>query len=260
MKVDSKNIALSVKDLSIGYKNTVVAKNIHFDIFQGELIGIVGINGIGKSTLLKTIAKVLPKLSGDIIIKKNRLEDYTAIKLASVISIVLTETVASKNMSVLELITLGRQPYTNWIGALSEKDSAKIKEVVQMLELETLKHKKCFQLSDGQLQRVMIARALAQDTAIIILDEPTSHLDLYHKVQILQLLKTIAKHTDKTIIFTSHEIEMVLDFCDSVLVLDGNSNAFGTPNKLIEQKAFDTLFPTDIISFDAATRSFRIKK
>lgn len=260
MKTTTNHIALSVKDLSIGYKNTVVASNINFDISQGKLMGIVGINGIGKSTLLRTLAKVQPQLSGNISINEKPLENYSSIELASTLSIVLTEPLASKNMTVLELITLGRQPYTNWIGALSKTDKSKITEAIQMLELEELKHEKCYQLSDGQLQRVMIARALAQDTAIILLDEPTTHLDLYHKVQILKLLKSIASQTNKTVVFTSHEIEIVLQLCDTMLLIDGHKNAFGTPNKLIEQKDFEQLFPSDIISFDARSRSFRIKK
>ena len=223
-------------------------------------MGIVGINGIGKSTLLRTLAKVQPQLSGTISINEKSLDNFSSIALASSLSIVLTEPLASKNMTVLELITLGRQPYTNWIGALSKKDKTKINEAIQMLELESLKHKKCYQLSDGQLQRVMIARALAQDTEIIVLDEPTTHLDIYHKVQILKLLKAIASQTNKTVLFTSHEIEMVLQLCDTMLLLDGSKNAFGTPNELIAQKAFDQLFPSDIISFDSQTGSFRIKK
>ena len=129
-----------------------------------------------------------------------------------------------------------------------------------MLHLEELQHRKCFEISDGQLQRVMIARALAQDTAIILLDEPTTHLDLYHKVQILKLLKSIAHQTQKTIVFTSHEIEMAIQLCDTMLLLDGGNNSFGQPCELIEQKSFETLFPSNTVSFDASTGSFRIEK
>lgn len=188
------------------------------------------------------------------------LSEYQPLELASKVSVVLTEPIASKNMTVTELIALGRQPYTNWIGSLSKKDENKIKESIELLELKSLQDRKCHELSDGQLQRVMIARALAQDTDIILLDEPTTHLDLYHKVQILKLLKSIAHQTQKTILFTSHEIEMAIQLCDQLLILDGNQNPFGQPCELIEQKAFDTLFPADTVSFDGNTGSFRIQK
>lgn len=181
------------------------------------------------------------------------------LQLATRISVVLTEPIASKNMLVKEVLASGRQPYTNWLGTLSQKDIAKIKENSSLLELDSFLHKKCYELSDGQLQRVMIARALVQDTNIILLDEPTTHLDLYHKVQILKLLQHIAHTTGKTILFTSHEIELAIQLCDKILVLDGQSNPFDEPCKLIENKSFDTLFPTDLIWFDGSTGSFKIK-
>lgn len=181
------------------------------------------------------------------------------LQLATRISVVLTEPIASKNMLVKEVLASGRQPYTNWLGTLSQKDIAKIKENSSLLELDSFLYKKCYELSDGQLQRVMIARALVQDTNIILLDEPTTHLDLYHKVQILKLLQHIAHTTGKTILFTSHEIELAIQLCDKILVLDGQSNPFDEPCKLIENKSFDTLFPTDLIWFDGSTGSFKIK-
>lgn len=227
---------------------------------KGELTAIIGINGIGKSTLLRTLGKVQPKLSGEIQLNAKSLESYRSLQLATELSVVLTEPIASKNMTVIELVALGRQPYTNWIGSLSNADKSKVKSVLEMVELMPLQDKKCFELSDGQLQRVMIARALAQDTAIILLDEPTTHLDLYHKVQILKLLKSIAHKTHKTIVFTSHEIEMALQLCDKMLLLDNVENPFGEPSELIRQKAFENLFPSDVISFDSKTKTFRIEK
>ncbi len=260
MSSDTQHITISAKDLSIGYKNVSVANAINFDSLSGELIGIVGINGIGKSTLLRTLAKIQPSLSGSISIEGKSLDTLDASALASKISVVLTGSIASKYLTVQELIALGRQPYTNWIGTLTEQDKSKITEAIQMLQLEDLVHKKCYELSDGQLQRVMIARALAQDTSIILLDEPTTHLDLYHKVQILKLLKSITQETKKTILFTSHEIEIVIQLCDKMLLLKETDSPFGKPSELIKEGAFNTLFPTDTVSFDANTGTFRIQK
>lgn len=223
-------------------------------------MAVVGINGIGKSTLLRTLGKLQPKLSGTIHINGKSLEELNSRTLASEISMVLTEAIPSKTLTVWELIALGRQPYTNWIGTLTKTDTAKISEAIQMLELEALQNKACYTLSDGQLQRAMIARALAQDTPIVLLDEPTTHLDLYHKVQILKLLQRIAHTTQKTILFTSHEIEMAIQLCDKMLLLDGKTNPFGSPESLIEENAFETLFPSDTLVFNSETKSFHIKK
>tara|TARA_R100000935_G_scaffold58927_1_gene100219 strand:- start:25327 stop:25905 length:579 start_codon:yes stop_codon:yes gene_type:complete len=186
------------------------------------------------------------------------LEQHTIAELAAEISVVLTEPIASKNLTVLELISLGRQPYTNWIGKLTTEDKEKISLAMDMVQIAELRFKKCYELSDGQLQRVMIARAIAQDTQLILLDEPTTHLDLYHKVQILKLLKSIAHTTKKTILFTTHEIEIAIQLCDKMLILDKNQSYFGEPCKLIAANKFDALFPSEIIKFDSNTGSFKI--
>lgn len=199
------------------------------------------------------------KIGGTISIDQKDISSYTSLQLASKISVVLTEAIASKNLTVIELIALGRQPYTNWLGTLTDVDKAKTKEAIQLVEIEDLQYKRCYELSDGQLQRVMIARALAQDTKLILLDEPTSHLDLYHKVQILKLLKSIAHKTNKTIVFTTHEIEVAIQLCDTMVLLDKDKSYFGTPCTLIAEKRFDTLFPSNMIQFDATTGSFKIK-
>ena len=229
-------------------------------MLKGEVAAIVGINGIGKSTLLRTLGNVQPKLSGNITLNTIPLEQHSVQELALEISVVLTEPIASKNLTVLELISLGRQPYTNWIGTLTEEDKEKISLAMDMLQISELKSKKCYELSDGQLQRVMIARALAQDTQLILLDEPTTHLDLYHKVQILKLLKYIAHKTNKTILFTTHEIEIAIQLCDKMLILEGQQSIFGSPCELIQKKSFENLFPSDTITFDSQTGSFRVNK
>jgi len=260
IKYKNSNIILNISNLSIGYDKKVIADNISFNLKKGELVAIVGVNGIGKSTLLRTIGGFQTKISGSIQIEGKELTTIDTLDLATKVSVVLTDPIASKNMSVKELLALGRQPYTNWLGKLSDEDIAFITKSVSLLELTPFLDKKCYELSDGQLQRVMIARALVQDTSIILLDEPTTHLDLYHKVQILKLLKSIAHKTEKTILFTSHEIELAIQLCDKMLILDGRTNPFEEPCKLIEHKNFEALFPADMISFDANSGSFKIMK
>lgn len=255
-----KEPIIAVKELSIGYKSKVVAKNIHFSLEPGVLCGIVGVNGIGKSTLLRTLGGFQPKLGGTITIQQKKLEDHSQPQLAKELSVVLTEQPASKNLTVEELIALGRQPYTNWLGSLSQKDKEHIQKSLDAFLLNDLRHHKCHELSDGQLQRVLIARAMAQDTPLILLDEPTTHLDLYHKAQILKMLQQLAHQNQKTIVFTSHEIDLAIQLCDKMVILNGDDNPFGEPCELIEQKHFERLFPSEMVQFDAKTGSFKVKK
>lgn len=264
MKENKHHTILKTENLSIGYKTkkkeTVVVSNINFNLIKGELIGLVGANGIGKSTLLRTLTKVQPKLSGNIYLNKKDLDTYANLDLAKTMSLVLTETITSKNLSVFELVALGRQPYTNWVGNLSEADIAIVNNAILQTNIEELKHNKCFELSDGQLQKVMIARALAQDTDLIILDEPTTHLDMYHKAYILKLLQKLVKETGKTILFSSHEIDLAIQLCDTMVVMTKNEVVSETPCNLIKQGTFTNLFPKDLIAFDENTGSFRVKK
>ena len=264
MNSNNQHIILQTKNLSIGYQSkkaeTIVAENINIELKEGELIGLVGANGIGKSTLLRTLTQVQPKLSGSLYLNNKPIEDFTNLDLAKTMSLVLTETIASKNLTVFELIALGRQPYTNWVGNLSINDNTIINKAILQTNIEDLKHKKCFELSDGQLQKVMITRALAQDTDLIILDEPTTHLDMYHKAYILKLLEKLAKETGKTILFSSHEIDLAIQLCDTLIVMTKTEVISNTPSNLIRQGTFNNLFPTDLIVFDENSGSFRVKK
>ncbi|MBR9854180.1 MAG: ABC transporter ATP-binding protein [Algicola sp.] len=257
-KID-ENI-VSVKNLAIGYNSKTVAKGIDFNLHSGMLCGIVGINGIGKSTLLRTLGGFQPKLSGDILLNNQNLKEFTSSDLSKELSIVLTEQPASKNLTVQELIALGRQPYTNWLGTLTKYDKEQVQASLKAFLLEDLKHRKCHELSDGQLQRVLVARAMAQDTSIILLDEPTTHLDLYHKVQILKMLQELAHNKQRTILFTTHEIELAIQLCDRILILDGKDHPFGDPCTLIEQQHFDRLFPSEMVKFDAKTGTYKVSK
>jgi iron complex transport system ATP-binding protein len=263
MEKTSKHIILKTDNLSIGYTSkkseSVIAKTINIELKQGELIGLVGANGIGKSTLLRTLTTLQQPLSGSIYLNEKSLNNYSSVELAKTMSLVLTEQLMSKNLSVYELIALGRQPYTNWVGNLSEEDNSIINKAIIQTNLSELKHRKCFDLSDGQLHKVMIARALAQDTDLIILDEPTTHLDMYHKAYILKLLQKLAKDTNKTILFSSHEIDLAIQLCDTMVVMTADHVISDSPCKLIEKGIFETLFPKDLISFDKKTGNFRVK-
>ncbi|MBP93277.1 MAG: ABC transporter ATP-binding protein [Flavobacteriaceae bacterium] len=264
MTKTNQHTILKTENLSIGYAskkaNTIVTSHINMALQKGQLVGLVGANGIGKSTLLRTLTNVQDKLSGNVLLKGENLETYSNTDLAKTMSLVLTEKIASKNLSVFELVALGRQPYTNWVGNLSANDLEVVNRALNQTNIEALKNKKCFELSDGQLQKVMIARALAQDTDLIILDEPTTHLDMYHKAYILKLLQKLVKETHKTILFSSHEIDLAIQLCDTMVVMTNNTVITDTPCNLISKGVFETLFPKDLIAFDNHSGSFKIIK
>src|SRR5699024_16252 len=163
----------------------------------GNLISVIGGNGVGKTTLLRTLAKLQNPLNGEIYINNKVLKSFTNTELAKEISLVLTNPPASKSISVYEFIALGRYPHTNWLGKLSDVDNQKVSKAIEVTEVHDLLDYKCYQLSDGQYQRIAIARAIAQDTPIIILDEPTTHLDLYHRAYELKLLQKQATKKKK---------------------------------------------------------------
>lgn len=255
---------LKMTDLQLGYKGRktefLVGPLINLDLLNGEFIGILGSNGIGKSTLLRTITGVQPPINGKIEILGRNLEELTNQERAQTISVVFTEPPATKTLDVFELIALGRQPYTNWLGNLSETDLEQVNYSIEKLGLEKLKHKKCFELSDGQLQKVLIARALAQNTDIIFLDEPTTHLDLYHRTQILKTLKLLVKDIGKTILFSSHEIDLCIQMCDKIILMLEQEVIYGTPDQLISLGKFNELFDSDLVEFNTETKSFKVKK
>jgi iron complex transport system ATP-binding protein len=264
IKKIKQNIILRTENLSIGYQkkknDKIIASDINLEIEKGKLVTILGKNGIGKSTLLRTIAKVQNPISGDIFIATKKLKELSEKELSTQLSLVLTERLPESQMTVYELIALGRQPYTNWIDKLSEKDIEKIEIAIQQTEITHLKKNRFYELSDGQLQRVLIARALAQDTEIIILDEPTAHLDLHHTIKIFSLLKKLVTETQKTVIISSHEVNLCIQLADEIILLTENKFYSGTPEKLIKENAFDTLFPQELIHFNKDLQQFVVRK
>ena len=249
----SKNL-LNTIDLEIGYATkksaTTVAKTININLCEGELVALIGANGIGKSTLLRTISGIQKPLNGCVLLGENNLFDYSAISLAQNISLVLTEKLPSSNLTVREIVALGRQPYTNWIGKLSELDIKAVNDAITLVEIDHLASKKHYELSDGQLQKVMIGRALAQETPIIILDEPTTHLDLQHKASLFNLLKKLSKTTNKCILFSTHEIDMAIQMSDRLIIMTAGKAIQDSSANLIDTDVFQQIFTDTNIFFD----------
>ena len=254
---------LQTLHLSIGYfskaKTKVIASDVCIHLDAGKLIGLVGANGVGKSTLLRTLTGIQKSLSGTVLVNGRPIESYVPLALAQQISVVMTEKLPPSNLTVYELIALGRQPYTNWLGTLSEKDKRQISLAIGLTEIAHLIDQKHYEISDGQLQKVLIARALAQDTPLIILDEPTTHLDLLHKVSLLKLLKKLTFETQKCILFSTHDIDLAIQLSDEMIVMTGEKVVQEKSCNLISDGTFSALFSSQNIHFDSKTGKFIIQ-
>jgi iron complex transport system ATP-binding protein len=259
--INTKNI-LTTSNLSIGYKtkhSTIpIAENLNLNLQAGKLIALIGANGIGKSTLLRTITGIQKPLSGAIFLNDKNIHTLDALTVAQNLSLVLTEKLPPSNLTVFELIALGRQPYTNWIGKLTETDIAKVNEAMELTQISHLASKKHYEISDGQLQKVLVARALAQDTPLIILDEPTTHLDLLHKVALFKLLKKLTQETNKCILFSTHDIDIAIQLSDEMIIMTPETVVQDEPCNFITKGTFNTLFKDEHIVFDATKGKFVI--
>ncbi len=254
---------MSTKSLSIGYasgkRKTVLAENLDLCIESSSVICLLGQNGIGKSTLLRTLSKMQPPLDGDILLEGESIYSIARNELAKKIGLVLTERIPESNLTVYEMVALGRQPYTNWIGKMVEEDKELVRRALKGAQLEELADMRCDELSDGQLQRAMICRAVAQDTKLILLDEPTAHLDIQHKIETFQLLKKLAVELGRSILISTHEVQLATQMADVLWLMNTEGITSGSPEDLIREGRINELFDRNTIHFDKETRQFRFK-
>lgn len=250
------DLLLSSRNLSIGYqKDKPLFNNLNFDFYGGKLIVLIGENGIGKSTFLKTFIKILPPLSGKIFFKNNDLDSISQKDLSKKISVVLTDKLQVENLSVFDVISFGRMPYTNFFGKISDVDKQIIYQVANELKISDFLDKKYHELSDGQKQKTLIAKALVQQTEIIILDEPTAFLDFKSKEEIFVMLKRIAEEKNCLILVSTHDVFSVLQYADFALSFTKNGINYGEISQIIDN---DIMFKN--IKFDKETRDIIIKK
>jgi len=254
---------LKTKDLTIGYqtgksKIKPIQQNLNLELKPQSFTALLGMNGIGKSTLIRTLTGQQNALNGRIELNDQNITSYTTTALAKEISIVLTTALPLTNLTVLELLKISRTPYINWASTLTKQDDYWIEKAIHLTAIETLTNQPLTNLSDGQLQRVLVARALAQNTPIILLDEPASHLDLHHKVKLYQLLQRLTTEENKTILFSSHDIELALQFADEAIVLQENTYKQNTIEALVSDGIFNDFFPTDTLRFDSINKRFTL--
>ena len=260
--MENKTI-LTASDISIGYSHkkekTLISSNINLTLKKGKLISLIGANGIGKSTLLRTLTGIQKTLSGTVLLNGQNIHKLDSLTLAQNLSVVLTEKLPPSNLTVFELIALGRQPHTNCIGKLSNLDIAKVNEAMELTQISHLAAKKHYEISDGQLQKALVARALAQDTPLIILDEPTTHLDLLHKVALFKLLKKLTQETQKCILFSTHDIDMAIQLSNEMIIMTPETVVQDEPCNFISKGSFNTIFKDEHIVFDSQKGKFIIR-
>lgn len=253
---------LLLRNLSIGYgrgkEQRVVMQGIDVALQTARLTCLIGSNGAGKSTLLRTISAFQPKLSGSILIQGKELDSYSREELSRLIGVVLTERPDVQNLSVREMVEMGRSPYTGFFGRLTDADRAIVAESIRLVGIEHLAERLVGTLSDGERQKMMIAKALAQQTAVIYLDEPTAFLDYGSKVDTLQLLRRLCHDESKTILLSTHDLELALQIADQLWVMTPQGLIAGTPRELADNGVLSNFINKPGLHFSPETMSIRI--
>lgn len=257
------DITIDIRNLVTGYspgrEPNVVTCGINASLRSGELTCLLGPNGAGKSTLLKTLSSFLPPLDGDITLLGRPLRSYSNTARSRLIGVVLTDRVSLDNMSARELAGLGRTPYTGFWGRLSADDKAIVDEALELVGISGLADRMVDTLSDGERQKVMIAKALVQQTPVIFLDEPTAFLDYPSKVELMQLLLSLSRDHGKTIFMSTHDIELALLTADKVWLIDKpHGVATGTPEDLALDGSLARYFEREGVKFDMSTGMFSV--
>ncbi len=265
MPMDSA-VLIQSHDLAVGYRHTnskalVLHKDINVQLHRGEFACLLGPNGAGKSTLIKTLSGFIPKMAGSVAVNGKALSDYKRGELAKVVSVVLTERLQIPNMTVFELVALGRTPYTDFFGTLGKQDKLLVKQAIEDVGLNGFANRQLICMSDGERQKAMIAKALVQDTPLIILDEPTAFLDLPSKIEIVQLLKKLARERNRGILLSTHDLDLALQLADKIwLLAQGRQLEAGVPEDLVLANGFRRFFEKEGILFDNESGSFKVER
>jgi iron complex transport system ATP-binding protein len=256
---------LHTEELTIGYANrkeapVVVTGNIAVGLQPGELVCLLGPNGAGKSTLMRTLAGMQAPLHGRIFLNNQPLGLLSARQLARHLSVVLTEPINAGMLTGLELVALGRHPYTNWAGKLTAIDETAVHRAIAAVGATQLAQRHIHTLSDGERQKIMIARALAQEPDVMLLDEPTAFLDLPRRVEVMHILRQLARDSQRAILLSTHDLDLALRNADKIWLLPkGGALQEGTPEELVLNGSFEAAFQADGVAFDPQTGSFKME-
>lgn len=251
---------IELRNITLGFGSRILIENSSARFKCGCMIALLGRNGTGKSTLLRAIASLGPMRSGEIYVEGRSLEEYNSAELARKIAFVNAERVDVETLTVYDLVAIGRSPYTGWSGRLTANDCQIVERAMDVAGVETMAERRVETLSDGEAQRVMIARALAQDAPVILLDEPTAFLDLPNRYELCTLLGRLAKEEGKCIIFSTHELDIALSLADSIALVDTPRLVHLSTEDMISSGNIERLFNGNYAGFDAESRSIRIFK
>ena len=246
-------------NIRLGYGNRTLIENLSATVERGALTALVGRNGTGKSTLLRAIAQLGEVLSGEILLDGRPLQTLAPSELASMVAFVTTDKVRIANLRCRDVVALGRAPYTNWIGRMQEQDKAIVEQALESVGMSDYADKTMDRMSDGECQRIMIARALAQQTPIILLDEPTAFLDMPNRYELCTLLRRLAHEEQKCILFSTHELDIALSLCDAIALIAPPELHILPTDDMVRSGHIERLFTTGIVAFDPASRMVSVK-
>jgi len=250
---------IQLKDLTLGYEQRTLLEKVSAHITGGQLVALLGRNGTGKSTLLRAVMGLEKPQNGEIILHGNNIASLKPEELARNISFVTTDKVRIANLRCRDVVALGRAPYTNWFGQLQGEDKEKVDNAMHLVGMDSYAEKTMDKMSDGECQRIMIARALAQDTPVILLDEPTAFLDLPNRYELCLLLRKLTQKEGKCILFSTHDLDIALSLCDTIMLID-NPQLYSLPtNEMITSGHIERLFHNESITFDAQAMKIRIR-
>ena len=250
---------IELRNITLAFDSRILIDNGSALFERGSLIALLGRNGTGKSTLLRAIASLGRTTTGSITIDGMEVGDIPAATLARKVAFVNTERVDVEALSVHDLVAIGRAPYTDWMGRIGAEDEAVIERAMTVAGILSMRDRRVDTLSDGECQRVMIARALAQDTPAILLDEPTSFLDLPNRYELCTLLRRLAHEESKCVIFSTHELDIALSLADSIALVDTPHLKHLATEEMVRSGNIERLFDNDYIKFDAAIGAIRLK-
>jgi iron complex transport system ATP-binding protein len=236
--------------LSVGYNGRILIDDINIALEEGKILTLIGPNGAGKSTILKTVTKQLEKIGGSVYIGGCELYSMQPKMLAQNMAVVLTDRIRPELMTCAEVVAMGRYPYTNMFGKLTREDEKAVNDALAMVHALELARQDFMTLSDGQRQRIMLARAICQEPKILVLDEPTAYLDIRYKVELLEILQELARTKKATIVMSLHEIDLALKASDYIICVGDNKiTAFGTPEDVVREMSIEKLYGMETGSF-----------